>query len=626
MTLYKLYESIQRKSVAYFLRNLCFFGKKRNIETSHPRMADGPVNGNKTFDNESENVEAAYDDQNGTLSKKSEQLNSIVVQNIGQHSKSVVDKQHPNVKVMKDLRQNAVDLTDCADNHDKSRNKDHNQAHGTVDRRQSTVDTPNDLTDSVVNQNNDEIVDRNKATVEDPKCASNKNCGEIPGGSCTAKVDRNKATVEDTNGISNKNCGETPDGSCTATVDRNKATVEDTASTSNQVIHNKTNTVEDQDNVSDSLVDRRQLTVDLPSSEQLVKPECSETVDRNKGTVEDTTSEKMPMPSAQLDAPGNDCVPASCLVDRAKKTVEDTELSIQPSSANDDHLPEISRIQFQVTNASSQGVIDHLKNAWFKQGKKVVFGRGEGVDIFINDDGASRQHVELLAQILPNGKVSFMIRNISKTKGYHFNGKEITDNELWTRLRKGDQIKIAGLVFVVVDIILATTIKESFVVEFIHPHVSHLQPNPERPSNSYGGSTLFQSNIPPNNHLPTQFHNFPQTDCLKNITPDIVELEQFLQPYKEQKGHVKIKILCHLAVKAVGEWKELGRTLGLEDCQITRIDCDNQKVAEKSYQMLAQWVRSRPEQATYEKLKEALEDFTVGRVDLAKKYCTFENN
>ena len=260
-------------------------------------------------------------------------------------------------------------------------------------------------------------------------------------------------------------------------------------------------------------------------------------------------------------------------------------------------LTEKSRVQLQVTNASSPSVIDHLKkNACFKWGKRVVFGRGEGVDIFINDGGASRQHVELLAQILPDGQVSFLIRNISETKGYHFNDKEIRDNELWTPLKKADQIKIAGLVFVVVDIIPPRIMKETFVIEFIHPHVNHPQPN-----SITQGSTLI----------------------LSSITPDVVE--HILQPYRDSEGCIKLN-LRHLAVEAVGQWEELGRALGLKDWQITMIDRDHKKAGEKSYQMLAQWVCSKPEQATYQNLKNALEDITVQRGDLAKKYCNFEDN
>ena len=47
-----------------------------------------------------------------------------------------------------------------------------------------------------------------------------------------------------------------------------------------------------------------------------------------------------------------------------------------------------------------------------------MFGRREGADVFINDDHASRDHVELIGQTFA-GQVSFMARNIS-SKGANF--------------------------------------------------------------------------------------------------------------------------------------------------------------------------------------------------------------
>ena len=102
-------------------------------------------------------------------------------------------------------------------------------------------------------------------------------------------------------------------------------------------------------------------------------------------------------------------------------------------------------------------------------------------------------------------------------------------------------------------------------------------------------------------------------------------VQQVLQQYQDRVGYVKLSALHYLAHEVVGEWEELGRALGLQDWQLTICKEDNQRVAAKSYYMLKTWVWQNPEQATLVNLKRALEDMTVGRGDLAEKYCTEEN-
>ena len=103
-------------------------------------------------------------------------------------------------------------------------------------------------------------------------------------------------------------------------------------------------------------------------------------------------------------------------------------------------------------------------------------------------------------------------------------------------------------------------------------------------------------------------------------------VEAILRRYENREGYVRLSILRHLAFEVVGKWKELGRALGLKDWQLEMIDMDYTKSGEKSYQMLKTWVCAYPNQATHENLRKALEDITVGRGDLAEKYCTVANN
>ena len=107
----------------------------------------------------------------------------------------------------------------------------------------------------------------------------------------------------------------------------------------------------------------------------------------------------------------------------------------------------------------------------FEWSKAVVFGRGDSANVFINDDHASRYHVELMGQSLPNQQVVFMMRN-SSGQGYNLNGQNITDHNRWNVLKTGDQIKIAGLICVV-NIIPGSGDMEDFVIEFILPQVPH---------------------------------------------------------------------------------------------------------------------------------------------------------
>lgn len=104
-------------------------------------------------------------------------------------------------------------------------------------------------------------------------------------------------------------------------------------------------------------------------------------------------------------------------------------------------------------------------------------------------------------------------------------------------------------------------------------------------------------------------------------------VEQALKPYQGREGYVKVETLRYLALEIVGEWEELGRALGLKDWQLTIINAEYEnRIAKKSYQMLKTWVCCNPEQATLEKLRNALEDVTVLRGDLALRYCIADAN
>ena len=76
-----------------------------------------------------------------------------------------------------------------------------------------------------------------------------------------------------------------------------------------------------------------------------------------------------------------------------------------------------------------------------------------------------------------------MTRNVSRSKGYNLNGEYITDNITWKTLKRGDQIKIAGLMFIV-DIIPGGTTMDDFVIEFKLPEI-HQSPVVTIPSPAF---------------------------------------------------------------------------------------------------------------------------------------------
>ena len=132
-------------------------------------------------------------------------------------------------------------------------------------------------------------------------------------------------------------------------------------------------------------------------------------------------------------------------------------------------LAEKWKIHLYVHTECQETIIQYLPTSkLFRWNKSVVLGRREGADIFINDDHASRDHVELAGQILPDGQVSFMARNTSR-KGYYLNGEQITATDRWIALKRNDNIKIAGLMCSV-DIVSGTDM-DGFVIEFKLPGI-----------------------------------------------------------------------------------------------------------------------------------------------------------
>ena len=97
----------------------------------------------------------------------------------------------------------------------------------------------------------------------------------------------------------------------------------------------------------------------------------------------------------------------------------------------------------------------------------IIFGRGKDVNILLNDERASRHHLELNGQLSINGQANFTIRNLSSSKGFIVNGQTITSRNQWNIVKTGDKITVASLSFELEIIPGENT--QNFVLEFVHP-------------------------------------------------------------------------------------------------------------------------------------------------------------
>lgn len=96
----------------------------------------------------------------------------------------------------------------------------------------------------------------------------------------------------------------------------------------------------------------------------------------------------------------------------------------------------------------------------------ITFGRGMGVNVFLNDERVSRHHLELTGQLLPNTQVCFSIRNVSTTNGVLVNGEEIVKDQMHY-VKSGDRITIGCIAFKLE--INPGESMENYLLKFVHP-------------------------------------------------------------------------------------------------------------------------------------------------------------
>ncbi|XP_046855816.1 uncharacterized protein LOC124448908 isoform X3 [Xenia sp. Carnegie-2017] len=337
------------------------------------------------------------------------------------------------------------------------------------------------------------------------------------------------------------------------------------------------------------------------------------------------------------------------VVNRQKNTKEDIECSgsdhqfTQTNTTKNNGSPQINhhfqawKLLLNVHSCTQKAILDHLNTSehcilW---NNTVVFGRGEEVNFFINDEATSRNHVELVGHILSDGQAQFMIRNASSKKMIYFNKQRIKSNSKWIPLKTGDEIAISGLVFTVH--IVPGTFHDMFSIQFDLPKVYGTSIVNPSYSNIKYKTCNHETNVLPEMQVPVsphQSYHYPQpypnlADHTRetpreepiNMEISFEMVQNAFKPYEGKEGYIDLANLQYIALEVVGEWKELGRVLGLFDWLVIIIDNDYRKIAEKSYQMMKTWVYLKPHEATLENLGSALKHLTVERRDLAEKYC-----
>ncbi|XP_046855825.1 uncharacterized protein LOC124448914 [Xenia sp. Carnegie-2017] len=176
-------------------------------------------------------------------------------------------------------------------------------------------------------------------------------------------------------------------------------------------------------------------------------------------------------------------------------------------------------------------------------------------------------------------------------------------------IKTGDEIAIAGLVFTIN--IVPGTFDDMFIIQFDLPRFMeqalsiHLTL-----TSSIKLATMRQMFYQKCKYLflPHQCYHYPQPypnladhtrETLReepiHIEISFEMVQNAFKPYEGKEGYIDLANLQYIAREVVGEWKELGRELGLFDWQVIIIDNDYRKIAEKSYQMLKTWVYLKPQ-------------------------------
>jgi len=140
-----------------------------------------------------------------------------------------------------------------------------------------------------------------------------------------------------------------------------------------------------------------------------------------------------------------------------------------------------------------------------------IFGRREGVDLFLNDLSASRRHMELSAHLvratLQAGQyLQFIVKNLSKTHPVIINDTELKENQQ-KMLNSSDVIKIGKNIFTV-DVNSAKFSKEGqYFLEVRLP-----QDHQQTPDSGHSGTEAFIEQPAPHHSQSTRLGQFQMSE------------------------------------------------------------------------------------------------------------------
>ena len=156
----------------------------------------------------------------------------------------------------------------------------------------------------------------------------------------------------------------------------------------------------------------------------------------------------------------------------------------------------------------------------------LVFGRANGVDIFLHDDKASRHHMKLF---VPSGVTAsespFVVETISKSQPVYINGQPLRTNEQ-KLLQTGDKLKIAQLTFTVQ--IESGDSLVSYEAEFVQLSVGRRDESP----NGYT-PRMAHPQVPHGPFTPVQPHEPPHQRYTPLASPSADERRAIFHEHKQ---------------------------------------------------------------------------------------------
>lgn len=183
-------------------------------------------------------------------------------------------------------------------------------------------------------------------------------------------------------------------------------------------------------------------------------------VDRQKATVEDNPPPTVDRGKATVDVP-------PLTVDRQKATVAADDDTVNRTKAT--VSSKYTLIFYIQEHPPPDYLLKHIPkdsqtHPW---NRPIIFGRGDDVDVFLNDERVSRNHLELTGQHLPDTHVCFSIQNMSMTNSVLVNGQEIPRKQMHF-LTSGEIITVGPAISFKLEISPGEDM-ENYVVEFVHP-------------------------------------------------------------------------------------------------------------------------------------------------------------